>query len=88
MIGEPLHLSGEQSAWASKVRVLGDELGAFSGLSIYYQDERLTTAEAHQRLYEAGRPRQQHRAVVDQVAAVLILEDFLSGLSGEAGSLS
>jgi putative Holliday junction resolvase len=40
-------------------------------------DERLTTHEAHQILYEAGHERQTHRRVVDQVAATLILRSFL-----------
>jgi putative Holliday junction resolvase len=46
-------------------------------LPIHLWDERLTTREAHQILYEAGHPRQQHRRVVDQVAATLILQSFL-----------
>jgi putative Holliday junction resolvase len=40
-------------------------------------DERLTTHQAHQILYEAGHARQKHRRVVDQVAATLILQSFL-----------
>jgi putative Holliday junction resolvase len=40
-------------------------------------DERLTTHEAHQLLYESGHARQTHRRVVDQVAATLILQSFL-----------
>ncbi len=85
VVGNPLHLSGEGSTWAAKVRALGEELRSFSGLPVHYQDERLTTAEAHRLLYEAGQPRQQHRAVVDQLAAVLILEDFLGRCSGRPG---
>jgi putative Holliday junction resolvase len=45
-------------------------------------DERLTTREAHQILYEAGHARQAHRKVVDQVAATLILQSFLEGKQG------
>jgi putative Holliday junction resolvase len=52
-------------------------LGALTGLPIHLWDERLTSREAHQILYEAGRPRQQHRSVVDQVAATLILQSFM-----------
>jgi putative holliday junction resolvase len=46
-------------------------------LPIHLWDERLTTHEAHQMLYEAGHDRQTHRLVVDQVAAALILQSFL-----------
>lgn len=81
VIGKPLHLAagqlGELSAQAAKIQALGDELGAFSGLPMHYWDERLTTREAHAILYQAGHPRQQHQPLVDQVAAVLILQGYL-----------
>jgi putative Holliday junction resolvase len=48
-------------------------------------DERLTTQEAHQILYQAGHARQEHRRVVDQVAATLILQSFLEQLSSARG---
>jgi putative Holliday junction resolvase len=60
--------------------VVGAELGELTGLPIHLRDERLTTREAHQILYEAGHARQQHRKVVDQVAATLILQSFLEEL--------
>ena len=46
-------------------------------MPVHLWDERLTTHEAHQLLYEAGHERQDHRSVVDQVAATLILQSFL-----------
>jgi putative Holliday junction resolvase len=52
-------------------------LGELAGLPIHLWDERLTTQQAHQILYEAGHARQDHRRVVDQVAATLILQSFL-----------
>jgi putative Holliday junction resolvase len=45
-------------------------------------DERLTSREAHEILYEAGHARQEHRRVVDQVAATLILQSFLDEGNG------
>jgi putative Holliday junction resolvase len=77
VVGNPLHLSGELSPQATKTQVFAAELGELTGLPIHLWDERLTSREAHQILYEAGRPRQEHREVVDQVAAVLILESFM-----------
>jgi len=77
VVGNPLHLSGEQSPQATKNKVFAEELGALAGLPIHLWDERLTSHEAHQILYEAGHARQEHRKVVDQVAAVLILQSFL-----------
>jgi putative Holliday junction resolvase len=77
VVGNPLHLSGDQSPRAAKTHAFAAELGALSGLPIHLWDERLTTREAHQLLYEAGHARQEHKRVVDQVAATLILQSFL-----------
>jgi putative Holliday junction resolvase len=77
VVGNPLHLSGETSPRAAKVQHFAAELGELTGLPIHLWDERLTTREAHQILYEAGHARQQHKEVVDQVAATLILQSFL-----------
>jgi putative Holliday junction resolvase len=77
VIGNPLHLSGESSPRAAKIQAFALELGAFTGLPMHLWDERLTTREAHHILYEAGHARQQHKHVVDQVAATLILQSFL-----------
>jgi putative holliday junction resolvase len=77
VVGNPLHLSGGASPQAAKIQAFAAELGELTGLPIYPWDERLTTHEAHQILYEAGHARQTHRRVVDQVAATLILQEFL-----------
>lgn len=81
VVGHPVHLSGDPSPRSVKTAAFASELGELTGLPIHLWDERLTTREAHQILYEAGRERQSHRKVVDQVAAVLILQSFLE--SGE-----
>ncbi|HEY2858704.1 MAG TPA: Holliday junction resolvase RuvX [Terracidiphilus sp.] len=77
VVGLPLHMSGEPSPRAAKTQAFASELGELTGLRIHLWDERLTTREAHQILYEAGHARQQHKRVVDQVAATLILQSFL-----------
>ena len=82
VVGNPVHLSGESSPQAAKTRAFAAELGSLSGLPIHLWDERLTTREAHQILYEAGHARQQHRRVVDQVAATLILQSFMDEKAG------
>ena len=82
VVGNPLHLSGDVSPQAKKTQAFAAELGELTGLPIHLWDERLTTQEAHQILYEAGHARQQHRRVVDQVAATLILQSFLEQGSG------
>ena len=77
VVGNPVHLSGDVSPQAVKTQAFAAELGTLTGLPIHLWDERLTTREAHQILYEAGHARQQHRRVVDQVAATLILKSFM-----------
>jgi putative holliday junction resolvase len=77
VVGNPLHMSGEQSSRAAKVQAFAAELGELTGLSIHLWDERLTTEEAHRILYEAGHARQEHAPIVDQVAATLILQSFI-----------
>jgi putative holliday junction resolvase len=77
VVGNPLHLSGELSRQAQKIQVFAQKVAEETGLPVHLWDERLTTTEAHRILYESGRPRTEHRAVVDQVAAVMILQGFL-----------
>jgi putative holliday junction resolvase len=77
VVGNPLHLSGEPSPQAARTEAFAQELANLTGLPIHLWDERLTSRQAHEILYEAGHPRQEHRRVVDQVAATLILQSFL-----------
>ena len=78
VVGNPLHMSGEVSPQALKTQAFAEDLRVALRLPVHLSDERLTTSEAHRHLHAMGKPRQEHRAVVDQVAAVLILEGFLA----------
>lgn len=86
VVGNPVHMSGETSSQATRTQAFAAQLGELTGLPIHLWDERLTSEEAHRILYEAGHERQEHRRVVDQVAATLILQSFLddsaAGLGG------
>jgi putative holliday junction resolvase len=77
VLGNPLYMSGDLSPQAAKTHAFAQELRAAFDLPIHLWDERLTSAEAHRHLHAAGRPLSGHREVVDQVAAVLILQSFL-----------
>jgi putative holliday junction resolvase len=77
VVGNPLKLSGEISPQATRVQNFAAQLGELTGLPIHLWDERLTSHEAHQLLYESGHARQTHRRVVDQIAATMILQGFL-----------
>jgi putative holliday junction resolvase len=77
VVGNPLRLSGEESSQTKKVQAFAAELGELTGLPVHLWDERLTTGEAHAILYRAGHARRSHRRVVDQVAAAMILQEFM-----------
>ena len=77
VVGNPLYMSGDQSPQAAKAQSFAEILRKETGLVVHLWDERLTTTEAHRHLHAAGRAAPEHRAVVDQVAAVLILQSFL-----------
>ncbi len=89
VVGNPLHISGNLSPQAAKVQAFVDLLRTHTDLPIHLWDERLTTAEAHALLDASGRRRRCHsreriarEQIVDQVAAVLILQGFLDARSG------
>ncbi|HEV2135378.1 MAG TPA: Holliday junction resolvase RuvX [Terracidiphilus sp.] len=87
VVGNPLHLEqGVESRQSAKTQAFAAELGKLTGLPIHLRDERLTTREAHQVLYRAGHARQHHRPLVDQVAATIILQEFLDEKSREQGA--
>jgi putative Holliday junction resolvase len=75
--GNPLHMSGEASPQAAKSAAFAEELAAMAGLPLILWDERLTSRAAHEILYAAGKSRQEHGPLVDQVAATLILQSFM-----------
>jgi putative holliday junction resolvase len=77
VLGNPLYMSGDVSPQAAKTQAFGETLRSTFALPVHLWDERLTSAEAHRHLHAAGRPLSGHREVVDQVAAVLILQSFL-----------
>jgi putative pre-16S rRNA nuclease len=86
VLGHPLYMSGDVSPQAVKTQAFADSLRDAFALPVHLWDERLTSAEAHRHLEAAGRPLSGHRAVVDQVAAVLILQSFLDAHRSPAAS--
>ena len=84
ILGHPLYMSGDVSPQATKTQAFAELLRENFALPVHLWDERLTSAEAHRHLHAAGLPASGHREVVDQVAAVLILQNFLD--SGHSGS--
>ena len=78
VVGLPRLLSGQEGASAHQARVFAGQLAAALGnVSVRLVDERLTTVDAHRRLRDSGVPGRGQRKVVDQAAAVLILQTAL-----------
>jgi putative Holliday junction resolvase len=77
IVGNPLYLSGEASPQAKRVYRFVEALRAETVLPIQLWDERLSTTEAHNILDSAGHPVRQREHIIDQLAAVLILESYM-----------
>ncbi len=77
VVGNPLHLSGDISPWAAEVQTFAEALHERAQIPIELWDERLTSVAAHEILNQHGIARQDRKSIVDQVAAVLILEGWM-----------
>jgi putative Holliday junction resolvase len=79
VVGLPYELSGKIGHRARRVRELVDALRAAlpADIALHEQDERFTTAEAQRVLLAADVSRARRREVIDQQAAVLILQAWL-----------
>lgn len=76
VVGLPLSLSGGSTPSTDDAREFAGVLAA-SGIPTRLVDERLSTVSAHQALRANGRTAKNSRSVVDQVAAVIILQHAL-----------
>lgn len=77
VVGLPRNLNGSEGIKAAGSREFGTLLGERFGLPVHYWDERLSTAGAQRALLEADLSRQKRKKVIDQQAAVFILQGFL-----------
>jgi putative holliday junction resolvase len=77
VMGLPLRMSGAEGLQAEKVQAFAEELRSKFKLPVHLFDERLTSVEANRLLRETEMSIQRRAEVVDQVAAVLILQSFL-----------
>ena len=74
--GLPYNMDGTLGFQSEKVRLFCQQLEK-AGLTVYYQDERLTTVTAEYALLEDNMHRAQRRQNVDKVAAAVILQQWL-----------
>ena len=77
VVGLPRHMDGRPGKQAPEIMELAQALGEAMDAVVTPWDERLTTVEADRVLLQADLSRRRRRQVVDQVAAVLILQSYL-----------
>lgn len=90
IIGMPYLMSGERGDAAARVDKFADKLGKAlqHSVPIDFVDERLSSVEAEASMSRTGITDKRERdKIVDQLAAVVILQDYLNNQRGPAGFL-
>lgn len=79
VLGLPKNMDGSDGRSVQRSRDYGKRLEDKFGLPVHYSDERLTTIEANRILVEQAGMHDRHdrKKVIDQMAAVLILQNYL-----------
>ncbi|GAA3627240.1 Holliday junction resolvase RuvX [Lactobacillus hamsteri] len=79
VLGLPKNMDGTSGHSVERSKAYGKRLEDKFGLPVYYDDERLTTIESRRVLVEeAGmHDRKKRKEIIDQMAAVLILQNYL-----------
>ena len=83
VIGHPTQMNGQESESMNYIRpFMGNFKKQFPNIPITMYDERFTSVLAHQAMIAGGmkRKNRQNKAVVDKIAACIILEDFLESI--------
>ncbi|WP_241697643.1 Holliday junction resolvase RuvX [Mariprofundus sp. NF] len=75
--GLPKNMDGTEGVQAKDARAAVRQLKKVSALPVAFQDERLSTWTAKERLYAQGLNEKKVKEKIDQTAAAVILEDFL-----------
>ena len=77
IVGLPLALSGAHTASTDDASTFAASIARQGPLPVRLVDERLSTVSAHAAMRSSGRSQKQSRSVIDQVAAVIILQHAL-----------
>ena len=78
VLGHPINMDGTRGPRSEKARAMAELLKEATGLPVVLWDERRTTIDAHQILFNSGKNAKKRKKVVDAVAASLILEGYLT----------
>lgn len=76
-MGLPLNMDGTEGERAILHREFGEELSKFSGVKVFYIDERLTSAEAEEILISSGVRREKRKELIDKISAQIILQTYI-----------
>ena len=77
VVGLPKNMDGSEGESAQNARAFAKQLSELTGLETVMQDERGTTITAHSFLNDTNTRGKKRKNVVDEVAATIILQDFL-----------
>ena len=77
VIGLPLKMDGSEGDSVKMVKDFAEELQKYSSVPIVFQDERLSTVSAERILIESNMRREKRKGVIDQIAATIILQNYL-----------
>lgn len=83
VLGYPKNMDGSAGKRCEISEEFAEKLRKRLNLEVILWDERLTTEAAHEMMIEAGVRREDREKVIDKVAAVLILEDYLNHIQNE-----
>jgi putative holliday junction resolvase len=82
VMGLPLRMSGAEGIQAEKMQAFAEEIRRRFKVPVHLWDERLTSAQANRLLRETDMSIKRRGAVVDHMAAVLILQSWMDAKGG------
>lgn len=77
VVGLPVNMQGADTLSTADARTFAADLQARTGIPVRLVDERLSTVTAHAALRSSGRTQKNSRSIVDQVAAVVLLQQAI-----------
>ncbi len=77
VVGYPKNMDGSEGFKAQECAAVAEKLKTQSGIEVVLWDERCTTVSAHTYLNYTDTRGKKRKEVVDAVAAVIILEDYM-----------
>ena len=88
VVGLPKNMDGSEGDSARNAREFAGVIHELTGLPVELQDERGTTVTAHHYLNDTDTRGKKRKNVVDEVAATIILQNYLDAKKARAGSPS